>query len=1250
MKPLDRLSDYLGVIERRLRILAWTRGAAITAVAALALTVLAVLVANKFAFSDGSVLGARLFLFLGLALAIAAALVIPVIRLNRRHAARRTEGRFPQFEERLLTFAEKLDANPADPFLPLLADDALAVAHEAHPASVARTGWIFSFSSAAVAAVLVLLWLATSGPGFLGYGASLLWAGLPKGDMKPFYAIQVDPGNRTIRKRADQLISAQLKGFTAPRVRFVAKYASGSQWEQVEMRTEAGSSSYQFLIAGVPESLEYYVEAGGVRSPSYKLTVVDLPAVKRIRVTYHYPGWAGMKDAVEDPGGDLRAVEGTTGEVAVETDRPLSNGILMLDDGSKIYLRSGAGGMLVASVPIEKDGMYHVAAIENAEDVRLSEDYFIEAMKDRPPEVKIVRPGRDFRASPIEEVTVAVDARDDFGLRSVELRYSVNGGAEKSVPLMQSKDGKTSSASTVIALEDFKVEPGDIVSLYAIAKDARQSTKTDMFFIEAQPFERNYTQSQQDGGDAASGGDDDQANQQDQISKRQKEIITATWNQAKGQGAKGTDAENAAFLSQVQSKLKDQARSLADRMKARQLEEAGDAFKTFVDDMEKAAAEMQPASDKLKGAKWQDALAPEQRALQYLLRAEATFRDIQVAFGRQGGGGGGGGANGATRDLEGLFDLELDTEKNQYEGARQNQSADQRQRQVDEAMQKLQDLARRQQELAEQQRRDGQQTAQQRWQQEQLRREAEQLRQQMEQLQRGGQEQLRANQQGRQQQNGQQQNGQQQNGQQQGGQQQGGQQQGGRQGQQTAGGRPGQPGEMDRLSQMAQGQGQAGQQSGQQPGQQQRAQQNQRMQNADAAVLNKALEQLQQSLDDMRNANSSMQLGSAQAQAAQRRAADRLKEAGELIAGMKGQQASNQVDDVVRQAGDLARRQQEFEGQMRRAFANDQSPNRQQAAQLADSKDQEVASLKKLEQDMQNAARDLQSTERQASSRMRDALGNMQQQELARDMQRNSEWIRRGIGEYAVMSESQITAGLNQLRDELTKVQEALGTGRNQPGPDDKTVGATLDRLEQLRQMLQSAQQGMNGQRQPSNGQQSGQQQGGQQAAGQQSGGQQSGGQQAGGQQQGGQVQNGPGGQRNGGTAGAGGNIWNYGGPWGGPWNGQDYRQFYRDTLQNLGQLQQQFKDDPNTQRDIQNVIRDMRLFDPSLIANDPLLNDRIRAALANVEQVELELRRKVDSSTGGGTVRSPGNQPIPEGYLDAVAEYYRKLSQTKKQ
>ena len=133
MKPLDRLSEYLGAIERRLRLIALTRGIAVTAGMALALTIVAVLVINQFAFSNGSVIGARVFLFLGLAFAIGAALIIPVIRLNRRNAARRAEAQYPEFEERLLTFTERIESNPGDPFLSLLADDTLRVAQQAEP-------------------------------------------------------------------------------------------------------------------------------------------------------------------------------------------------------------------------------------------------------------------------------------------------------------------------------------------------------------------------------------------------------------------------------------------------------------------------------------------------------------------------------------------------------------------------------------------------------------------------------------------------------------------------------------------------------------------------------------------------------------------------------------------------------------------------------------------------------------------------------------------------------------------------------------------------------------------------------------------------------------------------------------------------------------------------------------------------------------------------------------------------------------
>ena len=123
----------------------------------------------------------------------------------------------------------------------------------------------------------------------------------------------------------------------------------------------------------------------------------------------------------------------------------------------------------------------------------------------------------------------------------------------------------------------------------------------------------------------------------------------------------------------------------------------------------------------------------EQKALQFLLRAEATFRQIEVAFGAQGGGGGGGGA-GAGRDLASLFDLELDTEKNQYETAQTAGSQGQKDQQVDDALKKLDELARRQQELADKQRTNPTQSIQDRWQQEMLKRDAEELQREMQQL------------------------------------------------------------------------------------------------------------------------------------------------------------------------------------------------------------------------------------------------------------------------------------------------------------------------------------------------------------------------------------------------------------------------------------------------------------------------------------------------------------------------------------
>ena len=1126
MNPLTGLSEYLGRVERRLRVLTLSRGAAITAAAALIFTVLAVLAANFFAFSDPSVAWARVLLFVALALALGIGLVVPLLRLNRRNAARETERKFPEFQERLLTFTERSQSNPDDPFLPLLAADTLEVTRRAQPAHMARRNRILGFASAAVSALLVLIWLGTSGPGFLGYGTSLLWGGLPKGELAPYYDIVVQPGNHTVRRRADQIIGAQLKGFHAQRVRVFAKYDSSSKWEQADMRPQTGGPGYEFLIAGVPESLQYYVEAGGMRSAQYKLRVVDLPGIRRLKVTYHFPGWTGMKDKVEDPGGDLRAVEGAEAEVAVETDRPLPNGALLFDDGTKLLLRSGENGMRIASVPIRKDGAYHIASVEQGEDVRLSPDYFIEAQKDEPPTVRITRPGRDARVNPIEEVTVAVEGQDDFGLHELSLHYSVNGDPEKTLALLKGKGLKTASGSTTIALEDFKLSPGDLVSLYATSRDAHSTARTDMFFVQAEPFERSYSQSQESGG--MSGGQQDD----NRISEREKEIIAATWNQLKdASGDKAAAAENAGFLSGVQSKLRDQAHSLAERMKARQLAGAGEEFKTFTADMEKAVEAMGPAAEKLRGSQWQNALAPEQKALQHLLRAEAVMRDIKVAFGNRGGGAGGG-KSGAERDLQSLFDLELDTEKNQYESGQQSTSADQRQKAIDEAMQKLEQLARRQQELAEQQRQN-KQVSQQRWQQEMLRREAEELQRRMEQLSRNGSQQQ--------------------------------QQQGQSSGQSSSGQSSGKSGQSAQTS---------------------------------AQQLERAIEQLSQAQRDMRQSSAS------QGEAEARRAAERLKEARDLLAGLRRQHAAGSVEDLSRTAQDLARRQQEFGDKMRRAFGTPgQEPgegaSRQQAEELAREKEQMANDYQRLESEMGKAVRDTAAADPQLSGKLRDALGAAQQTEINNRMRLAADYLRRGLGATARMREAVTTQALNSLRDQLGEIQKSLGDGPP-GGKDRKELEQALAQVERLRRQIEEAGKGQPGQEQTGPGQPG--------ASGTRANGRQGGGRQAG-----------PGATY--GDAGA-------------------FIQNYYHTLREL-------ESNPAIGKDMRDMIRDMHQLEPLAPGNDEMMKRIEAQMLGGVEQIELRLRRLLDDQQGG-TVRSGSTEPVPPGYADAVAEYFRRLSKEK--
>ncbi len=77
---------------------------------------------------------------------------------------------------------------------------------------------------------------------------------------------------------------------------------------------------------------------------------------------------------------------------------------------------------------MKKSGHYRIATRFLGEVVPLTPDYLIEVAVDEKPDVRVIRPGKDYRATNIEEVPVRVQAKDDYRLEALELHYSVNGG------------------------------------------------------------------------------------------------------------------------------------------------------------------------------------------------------------------------------------------------------------------------------------------------------------------------------------------------------------------------------------------------------------------------------------------------------------------------------------------------------------------------------------------------------------------------------------------------------------------------------------------------------------------------------------------------------------------------------------------------------------------------------------------------------------------------------------------------------
>ncbi|MDG2090158.1 MAG: hypothetical protein P8J61_03475 [Gammaproteobacteria bacterium] len=1210
MKATEKLELYLAEFRQRLKKLVILQGVAAVAAVFLIISLIAAWFSLENGYASSTVITFRLLLILTLAAVVLFGILEPLKRIKENVSAQiesrssKTDGK--GFQGRVETYAQMEHSNP---FRDLLAEDALKIS-ESFPATEQVKNKDIQIAGLAAAAMLAVLVYMVIGTGLISYSLQNFLAGWASDSFVPPQSIIVLPGDESVRRGSNLRINAQIEGFDPDEATLHVR-TNGEDWQEVPLvRTMNG---FEFTLFSLQEEMDYYVSTTSLRSPDFNVQVVDLPSIENLELTYIFPEWTERESEISNRG-DIEALAETRIALNITTSGPLPAGELILNNTAQEL--SINGNQASTDFTILEEGQYYIAALVGGEQVRLSDDYFISLAEDGSPIIKLMRPGQDWNATNIEEVLSRVDASDDYGLVSLLIKYSINGGDWQEVDLYEAadelsvehifmlEDMRTAQARTAVApqlevgafdivlgesllaeleveeqiitpeptikdigpiFDEIPLKPGDLISYYAEASDRSQAVQTDMYFIQIQAYNRRYSQSQLSGGGGGGGG----GGPTDEISQRQRQIVVSTWNLIREQ-AEGNDGQveiNSSLLSELQLTLAEQAQTLTDRARARQLNQQDEEIERFVESMDQAIQAMFPSSERLAAVELQDAIQPAQEALQHLLQAEAVFNDIQV--GQQQGGGDGGGGGRAGQDLAEMFELEMDMEQNQYETG-ESASPQAQQEQVEDIMAQLDELASRQEQLANNMRNQQQLTEAQQYQQEMLRREAEQLQEQLEQLQQG--------------------------------QQQANNQQQGQQGQPGQQGEPGQ-------------QGQQGQQTAQ---------------NELQRRLESAIRAMNETEEAMANNPGSDELQRAAEEAQRQLEGARDQLAQDQIASMQ-ESFSSMADQSSDMLLAQERMQQQLQEAMERALAERESgedPNSRgmslmEEMELADSKEELAADLQDLQQQMMSTIQQFGEETPAASRELAEGNETIAERELELALSDAALYIDAGYALYIAGNERNVTEGMRALNESL-ELAEQLALGALNGSSD---IEQALEQAEELRdQLAQLSQQGQdqNGQ-QPGQGQQG---EGGQQGQGQQGeGGQQSG------------FGGGPYGVANAGWSGNGSdNIFD--GPISMPDN------FY-ENLDNLTDLTRDaIPEMQMTQEQIEELLDVIRELEFSRVnRNDDIVLEEYNNMLALFEQLELSLRAEGSNANNPNNVRTAVLDMIPEEYRESVAEYYRRLS-----
>jgi len=236
--------------------------------------------------------------------------------------------------------------------------------------------------------------------------------------------VNVIPGDTTVVLGDNLTIEAELEGISGTDIVPHLEHAGEDGPTQREPMLRAEPNRYTAELLALKGPRTYRVVAGGSRSRRYRIRVTERPLVTRVAAEYTFPDYTGRPaQTVADTGGAIRALKGTRAALTIFSNKRLRAAQLTLPGEEPLIFGLAPDGFsaftrrpLLLRTPAE--GSVEITDEFGCKNTRSLQ---IEPLRDQPPQVTIVSPGKDRTLGVGESLELVVRGSDDFGVARAEL-------------------------------------------------------------------------------------------------------------------------------------------------------------------------------------------------------------------------------------------------------------------------------------------------------------------------------------------------------------------------------------------------------------------------------------------------------------------------------------------------------------------------------------------------------------------------------------------------------------------------------------------------------------------------------------------------------------------------------------------------------------------------------------------------------------------------------------------------------------